>query len=170
MVARTAAPFSPDRSSRSGVYHWLNPTGANLDNTRRIELTSDDIRQIEIGWTAQWQRPPTPDELRNLVEERVREEILYREAIALGFDRGDTIVKRRMAQKMEFLSDNVSDLRELFNVGVEIGQIASITVVLALIALVRRIPLCVPRWAELIPPYAIGSLAMFWVVQRVAAF
>ena len=75
-----------------------------------------------------------------------------------------------MAQKMEFLSDNVSDLRELFNVGVEIGQIASITVVLALIALVRRIPLRVPRWAELIPPYAIGSLAMFWVVQRVAAF
>jgi HupE / UreJ protein len=57
-----------------------------------------------------------------------------------------------------------------FNVGVEIGQIAFITVVLALIALVRRIPLRVPRWAELIPPYAIGSIAMFWVVQRVAAF
>jgi uncharacterized Tic20 family protein len=57
-----------------------------------------------------------------------------------------------------------------FNVGVEIGQLAFITVVLALIALVRRIPLRVPRWAELIPPYAIGSIAMFWVVQRVAAF
>lgn len=57
-----------------------------------------------------------------------------------------------------------------FNVGVEIGQIAFIAAVLALIALARRIPLRVPRWAELIPPYAIGSLAMFWVVQRVAAF
>jgi len=94
------------------IYHWLNPTASNSNTSRRIELTSDDIRQIEIGWTAQWQRPPTSDELRNLVEERVREEILYREAIALGFDRGDTIVKRRMAQKMEFLSDDVSDLRE----------------------------------------------------------
>ena len=57
-----------------------------------------------------------------------------------------------------------------FNVGVEIGQIAFITVVLGFIALVRRIPGRRPRWAELIPPYAIGSVAMFWVVQRVAAF
>jgi hypothetical protein len=56
-----------------------------------------------------------------------------------------------------------------FNVGVELGQIAFITVVLALIALVRRILLHVPRWAELIPLYAIGSVAMLWVVQRVAA-
>ena len=57
-----------------------------------------------------------------------------------------------------------------FNVGVEIGQIAFIAVVLTLIALVRRIPLRMPRWTELIPPYAIGSIAMFWVIQRVAAF
>jgi hydrogenase/urease accessory protein HupE len=57
-----------------------------------------------------------------------------------------------------------------FNVGVEIGQIAFITVVLGFIALVRRIPLRVPRWAELIPPYAIGSIAMFWVVQRITTF
>src|SRR6266481_2942504 len=57
-----------------------------------------------------------------------------------------------------------------FNVGVEIGQIAFIAVVLSLIALARRFPLRMPRWAELIPPYAIGSIAMFWVIQRVAAF
>jgi hypothetical protein len=57
-----------------------------------------------------------------------------------------------------------------FNVGVELGQIAFIAVVLGGIALVRRIPLRLPRWAELIPPYAIGSVAMFWVVQRVGGF
>jgi len=57
-----------------------------------------------------------------------------------------------------------------FNVGVEIGQIAFIAVVLAVIAISRRIQLRVPRWAEVIPPYAIGSVAMFWVIQRVAAF
>lgn len=57
-----------------------------------------------------------------------------------------------------------------FNVGVEIGQLAFIAVVLGLIALVRRIPLRLPRWTELLPPYAIGSMAMFWVVQRIAAF
>ena len=94
------------------IYHWLNPTAANSDTSRRIELTNDDIRQLEISWTAQWQRPPTPEEMRNLVEDKVRQEILYREGLALGLDRGDTIVKRRLAQKMEFLTDDVSALRD----------------------------------------------------------
>jgi hydrogenase/urease accessory protein HupE len=57
-----------------------------------------------------------------------------------------------------------------FNVGVELGQIAFVAVVLGLIALLRRLPLRVPRWAELVPPYAIGSVAMLWVVQRIASF
>jgi hypothetical protein len=94
------------------IYHWLNPAAADTVTSRRIELTNDDIRQLEIGWLSQWHRPPTQDELRKLVEEKVREEILYREGLALGLDRDDTIVKRRMAQKMEFLSDDVSDLQE----------------------------------------------------------
>ena len=94
------------------IYHWLNPIAANSDTSRRIELTNDDIRQLEISWTAQWQRPPTSEEMRNLVEDKVRQEILYREGLALGLDRDDTIVKRRLAQKMEFLSDDVSTLRD----------------------------------------------------------
>ena len=40
------------------IYHWLNPTSLNTDTSRRIELTNDDIRQLEISWAAQWQRPP----------------------------------------------------------------------------------------------------------------
>lgn len=54
-----------------------------------------------------------------------------------------------------------------FNVGVELGQLAFVAVVLALIAVLRRIRLPLSRWTELIPPYAIGSIAMFWVIQRV---
>ncbi len=57
-----------------------------------------------------------------------------------------------------------------FNVGVEIGQLAFIAAVLGLIAAVRRIRLPVPRWAPLIPPYAIGAIAMFWVIQRINGF
>jgi hypothetical protein len=67
------------------VYHWRNPTATNSDTSNRIELTNDDIRQLETGWTAQWQRPPNPEEMRKLVEEKVREEILYREGLALGW-------------------------------------------------------------------------------------
>ena len=50
--------------------------------------------------------------MRNLVDDKVRQEILYREGLALGLDRGDTIVKRRLAQKMEFLTDDISALRD----------------------------------------------------------
>ena len=57
-----------------------------------------------------------------------------------------------------------------FSLGVETGHFLFIGAVLSLIAAVRRIRVPIPRWVELVPPYAIGSLAMFWVIQRVAAF
>ena len=83
-----------------------------LESARRIELTSDDLRQLNAGFAAQWQRAPTQEELAGLVEDRVREEILYREALAAGLDKEDAIVRRRMAQKMEFLTDDPSVQRE----------------------------------------------------------
>lgn len=83
------------------------------DRTRnRIALTVDDLRQLEVGFTAQWQRPPTRDEMAGLVENRIREDVLYREALALGLDKEDIIVKRRMAQKMEFLAEDASAAHE----------------------------------------------------------
>jgi peptidyl-prolyl cis-trans isomerase C len=93
------------------VYRVVN-SGAGGDRATRIELTQDDIKQLEVVWMAQWQRPPTPRELSGLVEARVREEVLYREALSLGLERGDTIVKRRLAQKMEFLSEDVAAIPE----------------------------------------------------------
>jgi len=57
-----------------------------------------------------------------------------------------------------------------FNVGVEIGQLAFVLLVLALMWAHRRLDACPPRWAELIPAYAIGGLAMFWCIERVAKF
>ena len=57
-----------------------------------------------------------------------------------------------------------------FNVGVEIGQLLFVAVVLALAALFRLAQRPLPRWAALAPPYLIGTLAMFWVIQRVSVF
>lgn len=57
-----------------------------------------------------------------------------------------------------------------FSLGVETGHFLFIGVVLAFLGIVRRIRLPFPQWAELVPPYAIGSIAMFWVIQRIAAF
>jgi hydrogenase/urease accessory protein HupE len=57
-----------------------------------------------------------------------------------------------------------------FNIGVEAGQLLFIAAVASAWAVVRRLPVRVPRAAEVIPPYAIGSVAMFWVIERVAGF
>jgi len=57
-----------------------------------------------------------------------------------------------------------------FSIGVEAGHFLFIGVVLSLIALARRVKFPAPPWAPLVPPYAIGSVAMFWVIQRIAAF
>jgi peptidyl-prolyl cis-trans isomerase C len=94
------------------VYGVLNPDPGRGGSPNQIVLTEDDLGQLHIAFTAQWRRPPTPEELAGLINSRVREEILYRQALALGLDKEDTIVKRRMAQKMEFLAEDLSDLRE----------------------------------------------------------
>lgn len=73
------------------------------ERTDVITVTSQDLEQMSALWAKRWQRPPTSVELDGLVESRIREEVLYREAQALGLDQGDTIVRRRMTQKMEFL-------------------------------------------------------------------
>jgi hypothetical protein len=57
-----------------------------------------------------------------------------------------------------------------FSIGVETGHFLFIGAVLAFIALVHRVPIPLPRWAQLVPPYAIGATAMFWVIERIGAF
>lgn len=94
------------------AYAFLTPSTDRGDRSHRIELTPDDLRQMTVAWLAQGRPAPTQEQMRNLVEARVREEILFREALALGLDTDDTIVKRRMVQKMEFLAEDLSDLRE----------------------------------------------------------
>ena len=81
-------------------------------SSTQIALTLDELRQLEMFFESQWQRPPTPEEFNRLVENKVQEEVLYREALAMGLDEDDTIVKRRMAQKMQFLAEDVAAARE----------------------------------------------------------
>jgi peptidyl-prolyl cis-trans isomerase C len=90
------------------VYDRLHPAPDNKSDLNRIVLTPDDFEQLGVTWLAQGRAPPTPEQMQSLVELKVREEVLYREALALGLDKDDTIVKRRLAQKMEFLAEGAS--------------------------------------------------------------
>lgn len=78
----------------------------------RIEIGSSEIARLEELWRAQAGREPTHAELAALIEDQVREEILYREAKRLGLDHDDTIVRRRLAQKMEFLMQDTAAIPE----------------------------------------------------------
>lgn len=93
------------------VYYVVSPPQPRAPGSR-IELTRDDLRQIDLTWMAKWQRHPTQAEMQGLIESKVREEILYREALALGLDQDDTIIKRRLAQKLEFLTEDISAIRD----------------------------------------------------------
>jgi hypothetical protein len=93
------------------LYYLVAPPHVEAPDAR-IELTQDDLRQIDVAWTAKWQRRPTSAEMQGLVEAKVREEVLYREALALGLDQEDTIVKRRLAQKLEFLTEDTARIRD----------------------------------------------------------
>jgi hypothetical protein len=83
--------------------------GDNVDAaSRRIVVSEAHVVQLATGFERTWLRPPTREELESLIREFVREEVLYREAVALGLDRDDTIIRRRLRQKMEFISDDVA--------------------------------------------------------------
>lgn len=70
-----------------------------------IVVSSQDAQWLASQFQATWRRPPSEAELSGLMDEFVREEIYVREALALGLDQGDTIVRRRLRQKMEFLTE-----------------------------------------------------------------
>jgi len=76
--------------------------------SRQIVLTLDQLTRLATVFEAQWGREPTTQELDKLVEADVKEEILYREGLAVGLDKDDEIVRRRMAQKMQFLAEDVA--------------------------------------------------------------
>jgi hypothetical protein len=89
------------------VYAWLQDDSAPPPDT--IVVDDDRIADLTARFRRTWQRPPSDEELGGLIDSWVREEILYREGLALGLDRDDPIVRRRVAQKMRYLADDLAD-------------------------------------------------------------
>jgi len=78
----------------------------NSDN--QVVVSAGRIEQLENIFAKTWQRPATADELKGLVDDFVLEEIYYRQAVAMGIDRDDTVIRRRLRQKFEFLTDDMA--------------------------------------------------------------
>ena len=94
------------------AYSYIQRGRGGVESSRQIVLSLNELQQMDMFFVSQWHRQPTPAEFQAMVEDKVREEVLYREALAMGLDKDDTIVKRRMAQKMQFLAEDVAAAHE----------------------------------------------------------
>jgi peptidyl-prolyl cis-trans isomerase C len=87
---------------------WREKTRPAASSSARIDVTAAVIDRLRAGYERQFGQAPDAEEMRGLVTAHIREEVLCREALALGLDRDDAIVRRRLAQKMEFLTDDIA--------------------------------------------------------------
>jgi hypothetical protein len=95
------------------VYAWLNPAAPGADAaSRQVRIGAGEVKWLATTWQRQWGREPTGEELRELVSNLLKEELLSREAREMRLDENDTIVRRRLAQKLEFVLQDTARLGE----------------------------------------------------------
>ena len=84
--------------------------GGNTDapGDKEIVVSAGKIEQLTALFARTWQRPPTQGELEGIVNDFIREEAAYREGLALGLDRDDTIIRRRLRQKLDFIAEDLA--------------------------------------------------------------
>ena len=92
-----------------GLY-WINLDAADELEADRIVVSAGEVAWLEAAWEKRWGRKPTSEERAGLIRQHVRETVLYREALAMGLDADDSIIRRRLSQKLEFL---VQDLLQV---------------------------------------------------------
>jgi hypothetical protein len=105
-----------------GLLIFILDIGFNAEqDSKDIYISDQELTSLLYAWESQFGRPPSDDEIVNIINNFVQEEILYREALFLGLDQDDQIIKRRLGQKITFLKqetipENPSDeeLEEFF--------------------------------------------------------
>lgn len=85
------------------AYDIVGPTGAGKPDN--VVVTTAKIEQLASVFVLTWQRPPNAEELKGLIDDYVKEEIYSREALALGLDKDDPVIRRRLRQKLEFVNE-----------------------------------------------------------------
>lgn len=88
---------------------WLSDQQEPPDEMT-IRLTATDLARMEVEWAARWSRPPTPREFDGLVRANVRERVLHREALRMGLDRDEPVVRRVLVQKLERIANDLIEL------------------------------------------------------------
>ncbi|MEW9838412.1 peptidyl-prolyl cis-trans isomerase [Mesorhizobium marinum] len=93
------------------AYTWLNPAPAPGGDSR-IVLDQAQFDHLKNLWKAQWKRDPAPDDVKAIIDRYLRQEVFYREALRMGLDHNDDIIRKRMSQKMEAVASDLSTLMQ----------------------------------------------------------
>jgi len=80
---------------------------ASDQDEKVIVVSAGEIASMRTSWEQRWNRPPTPEEFDGLVQQYIRETVLYREALTMGLNQHDRVIRRRLAQKLEFLAKDL---------------------------------------------------------------
>ncbi len=81
---------------------FAEPVPEETDKT--IVVTAGEIEWMQTSWQKRWNRPPTTKEFDGLIQQYIKETVLYREALTMGLNKHDQVIRRRLAQKLEFLA------------------------------------------------------------------
>src|SRR3954454_6930648 len=84
------------------VYSWLNQSRPAVEGVGPVRVGEGEVQWLRQTYASQWRRAPDARELEGLITDLVNEELLAREAQAIGLGENDTIVRRRLAQKLKF--------------------------------------------------------------------
>jgi hypothetical protein len=95
-----------------GSYSWLKDESVEATAVEPVHIGEGDVRWLKQTWSGQWQRQPTAGELKGLVDDLLNEKLMAREAEEMGLEQDDTIIRRRLAQKLKFLVDDTAQLAE----------------------------------------------------------
>ena len=92
------------------IFYYVNDTQTKTEN--RILITQTDLDRLAATWLKTMGRPPSAQEREKQLKHYIREQVLYREAMTMGLDQNDVIVRRRLAKKMEYLFNDLSFIAE----------------------------------------------------------
>jgi len=80
------------------------------ETDKTIVVSAAEVEWMQTSWQKRWNRLPTPDELNGVIQQYIRETVLYREALTMGLNKHDQVIRRRLAQKLEFLAKDLVSL------------------------------------------------------------
>ena len=92
-----------------GLFALYGRVATENSDSRTIEVSSARVQDLERQYQAVWSRPPTATELKGLIDTYIHDEVMYREGLSMGLDKDDAVIKRRIRQKLDVISEEIGN-------------------------------------------------------------